>query len=223
MAVAEATASRKASEVSTPVVRGAALALLLALSAALAPLTVARAQEAPQAETIAADLDFPTGIAFDSSGNMFVNERPGRVIAFRAGRAVAEPLAQIPTTTSGEAGLLGIAVAPDNRSLYVFVTEPDGATNSVVRVPARGGTPRAVVQGLPASGYHNGGGVAFDRDGMLLVSNGEQHDGARSQDPRALGGKVYRFSPAGGVPARQPLRRVGGPRHRPAQSLRVDG
>jgi glucose/arabinose dehydrogenase len=58
---------------------------------------------------------------------------------------------------------------------------------------------------MPASLYHNGGGVAFDEDGMLLVSNGEEHDAGLAQDPAALGGKVYRFTPEGDVPPGGPF------------------
>jgi glucose/arabinose dehydrogenase len=150
-------------------------------------------------------LEFPTGIAFDSKGTMYVNERPGRVRVVRDGHLLSGPLATIPTSTAGETGLLGIAVAPGERSVYVFATAPDGAANRVLRVPVEGGEPEVVVEGLPASVYHNGGGIAFDGQGMLLVSNGEQHDQARSQDPGVLGGKVYRFTPEGGIPADNPF------------------
>ncbi|MEA2499613.1 MAG: hypothetical protein QOH26_2018, partial [Actinomycetota bacterium] len=47
-------------------------------------------------------------------------------------------------------------------------------------------------------------GVAFDHDGMLLVSNGETHQAELSQDPSALGGKIYRFTPDGAIPDDNP-------------------
>ncbi|CAN5630577.1 hypothetical protein BH24ACT26_BH24ACT26_03470 [soil metagenome] len=179
-----------------------AVLAVLALASLSSPV---RAQGAPAPETVAEGLEFPTGIAFGSGGRMFVNERAGRVRVVDRGRLEDEPVAEIPTTTTGETGLLGVAVSPDDRFLYVFVTAPDGATNGVMRVPVGGGEPEPVLEGLPASVYHNGGGVAFDDDGMLLVSNGEQHDGDRAQDPDALGGKVYRFTPDGGVPDDNPF------------------
>lgn len=138
---------------------------------------------------------------------MYVNERPGRIRVVRDGRLLPRPLAEISTSTSGETGLLGIAVSPDERHVYAFATSPDGVTNEVLRVPVDGGEVETVIEGLPASAYHNGGGVAFDADGMLLVSNGEQHDTARSQDPGVLGGKVYRFTPEGDVPRDNPFGR----------------
>jgi glucose/arabinose dehydrogenase len=62
-----------------------------------------------------------------------------------------------------------------------------------------------VVSGLPGGSYHNGGGVAFGDDGMLYVSNGEIHSSERAQDPQALGGKIYRYTPDGGIPDDNPF------------------
>ncbi|HEX2240062.1 MAG TPA: PQQ-dependent sugar dehydrogenase, partial [Actinomycetota bacterium] len=108
----------------------------------------------------------------------------------------------------GEQGLLGIAVAPDledDAAVYVFASSESGAENLVYRVPLSGSEPQVIVSGLPASGYHNGGGVAFLEDGTLLVSNGERHSAEIAQDPQALGGKVYRYTRDGGVPEDNPF------------------
>ena len=150
-----------------------------------------------RARTVVAGLEFPTGIAFTPDGRMIVNERGGRVRVVRDGRLEPRPLATIPTTTSGERGLLGLAVSPDQQSVYVFATQPDGDSNRVLRVPLDGGAPTVVVDGLPGGVYHDGGGVAFDAEGRLLVSNGEVHDRGLAQDPGALGGKLYRYTPEG--------------------------
>ena len=136
---------------------------------------------------------------------MYVSERAGRIVALEEGARRVDPLASIPTTTSGEMGLLGLAVAPDDPFLYAFATAPDGASNRVYRVALSGGEPEIVVDGLPAASYHNGGGVAFAPDGSLLVTNGEQHDSDRAQRPGELGGKVYRYTPEGRVPRDNPF------------------
>ena len=128
---------------------------------------------------------------------MYVNERAGRVLLVTEDGLQDDPLATIPTTTAGETGLLGIAASPDGNDLYLFASDPGGSSNRVLRVPSTGGSPDVVIDGLPASLYHNGGGVAFDEDGLLLVSNGEIHDSGAAQDPDVLGGKVYRFTPEG--------------------------
>lgn len=144
------------------------------------------------------DVEFPTGIDFSPDGRtMYFNERPGRIRVVEAQGLRDEPLATIPTTTAGETGLLDIAVSPDGARLYVFATDPGGQSNRVLAVPASGGDPSVVVDGLPAALYHNGGALAFDDEGNLLVSNGEIHDSGDAQDPEELGGKVYRFTPSG--------------------------
>jgi glucose/arabinose dehydrogenase len=151
----------------------------------------------PPPETVVEGLDFPTAIAFTADGRMLVSERAGRLRVVKRGRLEEKPLAEIPTTTDGERGLLGLAVAPDERrdpAVYAFATEPDGDTNRVLRVPLDGGTPRSVVGGIPGGVYHDGGGVAFDA-------------GGRAQDPRVLGGKIYRYTPAGEVPRDNPFGR----------------
>lgn len=161
----------------------------------------------PRSRVVVDGLEFPAGVAFLPDRTMVVTERPGRVRLVRDGALVAEPLAEIPTTTAGETGLLGVAVPPDldsDPAVYVFATEPDGSTNSVWRVPLDGSAPTRVVEGLPAATYHNGGGVTFGDDGKLYVSNGEQHDSGRARDPQVLGGKIYRFEPDGSIPEDNP-------------------
>jgi len=149
-------------------------------------------------EVVVEGLEFPTGIDFSPDGNvMYVNERVGRV-RVADGRALHDrPLATIPTTTAGEAGLLDIAVAPDGERIFVFATDPGGESNRVLVLPAHGGDAEVVVDGLPAALYHNGGAVDFDARGDLLISNGEIHDSGAAQDPTRLGGKIYRVTPSG--------------------------
>ena len=152
------------------------------------------------------DLDFPTAIAFSPDGKlMYVNEREGRIRVIDRDGLRDEPLATIPTTTEGETGLLGIAVSPEGDELFVFATDPEGSSNRVLRIPASGGDPEEIVSGLPASLYHNGGGLAFDKDGWLLVANGETHDTSNAQDPDVLGGKIYRFTTSGAAAPGNPF------------------
>jgi glucose/arabinose dehydrogenase len=186
------------------VTRAAAALLAIALAAGCA--SGVRADSAPTPRVVVDGLDFPTGIAFDARGRMYVNERVGRVRVVRGGELDAEPLAEVATTTASlETGLLGITLSPGGDSVYVFATEPSGATNRVLEIPLRTGEPHTVVAGIPAGAIHNGGGVAFDGDGMLLVSNGEQGVSERSQDPSVLGGKVYRLTRQGAVPPDNPF------------------
>lgn len=177
---------------------------LAAVAVTLGVLSVLPQARAPEPVTVEGGLRFPAGIAFDSQGTMYVTEREGRILAFNANGAGPRTVASIPTITQGEAGLLGITVSPDERSVYAFATFHDGR-NRIWRVPVRGGRPEVVVEGLPGGTYHHGGGVAFGDDGMLYVSNGEGHDQSLAQDPGSLGGKIYRFTPDGGIPSDNPF------------------
>ncbi|MDQ5815015.1 MAG: PQQ-dependent sugar dehydrogenase, partial [Actinomycetota bacterium] len=64
-------------------IRGTTLAVLGLLLLCSAP--AGAIQEDRGARVIIDDLEFPTGIAFSSSGDMFVNERPGRIRVVRDG------------------------------------------------------------------------------------------------------------------------------------------
>lgn len=187
--------------------RGAAsaVAAVLTVGLGLSFAGTAVAQGSPgDPREVVGGLEFPSGIAFLPDGSFVVNERGGVVNLLRDGEI--SKIAEIPTTTDGETGLLGAAVPPgEDDVVFVFATEPGGATNTVWRVPLDEGQPERVVSGLPAAVYHNGGGVAFGEDGMLYVSNGEQHDSGRAQDPQVLGGKVYRFTPEGEIPEDNPF------------------
>lgn len=175
------------------------LAVVIAASSVL----VGGPAHAQSVRVVAEGLSFPAGIAFDSDGTMFVTERAGRILAYD-GPGSSRSVASVPTMTSGETGLLGIAVSPDDRWVYAFGTELDG-TNTIWRVLAEGGRPQRLITDLPGGTYHNGGGVAFGDDGMLYVSNGEIHSTERAQDPTVLGGKVYRYTPDGEVPDDNPF------------------
>jgi glucose/arabinose dehydrogenase len=162
--------------------------------------------ESPTPSVVVGGLDLPAGIAF-GFGKMFVTERSGTLRVVENGELLDEPLATFETTIGGETGALGVAVPPGNqdRGVYVFVTEADGSSNTIWRVPIDGGEPERVIEGIPAFGIHNGGGLAFDDEGSLFVSNGEQGDAEKAQNPQVLGGKVYRFTASGGIPADNPF------------------
>ena len=175
------------------------IALLFVMASA--PGALAQTEE----RTVIDGVEFPTGIAFTSDGTMLFNERKGVIYTADVDDGSFDALAEVPTVIQGETGLLGITLSPDEDSVYVFATELDGESNTVWRVATSGGEPERVVTGMAASFYHNGGGVAFDEDGMLLVSNGEMHGTVIAQDPDAIGGKVYRFTPDGDVPPDNPF------------------
>jgi glucose/arabinose dehydrogenase len=183
-----------------------------------APSTAAQAQTVADSDfklKTVATLGFPIGMQFTPSGTrLFVNERGGRIRIIKNGKLLSAPFATVDTTTSGEGGLLGLALHPSFEQgqpwVYVFYTYTSGGQtfDRVERFKASGdkSVQRDVVfDNMPASGYHHGGSVAFGADGKLYVSNGEGHDTNKAQNPNVLGGKIYRLNPDGSIPADNPF------------------
>ncbi len=192
-----------------------------AIVAGVAPSPAAtrtRAQAAPDDLVVqrVAELAFATGMQFTPSGDrLFVNERHGDIRIIERGRLLPQPFASVETTSRGEGGLLGLALHPRFEQgepwVYVFYTRSDGEIDRVERFHADASGTRAdrrdvVIDNLPAGFYHHGGIVLFGPDGKLYVSNGEAHVRERAQNPRVLGGKIYRLEPDGRIPSDNPFR-----------------
>ncbi|WNB87572.1 PQQ-dependent sugar dehydrogenase [Cellulomonas sp. ATA003] len=94
--------------------------------------------------------------------------------------------------------MLGVAVQPDAAGapvVFLYRTTPRG--NEVVRgrlVPEGLSDLETVLDGIPASGNHNGGRIAFGPDGLLYVATGDAGLPSRAQDPDDLGGKILRIT-----------------------------
>jgi glucose/arabinose dehydrogenase len=165
-----------------------------------APAAVASVQD------IATGLDVPWGLARLPDGSHLVSLRDeARIVHI----AVDGTVSRVPATgrdgripgvhPDGEGGLMGLALEPDDPStVYAYLTAADD--NRVVRMSYTGrrlGPLRLVVAGIPKSGVHNGGRIAFGPDGMLYIATGDGSDGGRAQDRRSLGGKILRVTPQG--------------------------
>lgn len=142
----------------------------------------------------------------DRSGRMLIAEKRGTVRVYDpADGLAAEPVLDISdrvNSVANERGLLGIVPAPDFRrtsQVYVAYTRlPDGAL-TLSRVPLGDPAKEQVLltQDHSRFGNHNGGQLAFGRDGYLYWSLG---DGGSGGDPDANGlnlgtllGKVLRL------------------------------
>ncbi|HEX6047666.1 MAG TPA: PQQ-dependent sugar dehydrogenase [Gemmatimonadaceae bacterium] len=175
--------------------------------------TVRSAGPAPAVDTVASGLEVPWAIAFAPDGRIFVSERVGRIRVIAEGTLRPEPWATVPVAARGEAGLMGIAVAPDfatSRAVYAVATveQRGGLVNRVLRMSdenGKAGPVTVILDGIPAAVFHAGDAIAFGPDGMLYVATGDAREPRNAQDTTSLAGKVLRMRPDGTVPPDNPI------------------
>jgi glucose/arabinose dehydrogenase len=174
------------------------------------------------------DADEPIDLTFrPGSTSLIVAERGGAIReavrdgdGFRLREDPVIDLTRAVGSTDAERGMLGVAVSPDGRHLYVSYTEASEGDSRLVEYPLTGsdGSLRAdpaaarqlVAIEQPYSN-HNGGALRFGPDGMLYAGFG---DGGGADDAHGNGqardtllGKILRIDPSApdGVPADNPF------------------
>jgi glucose/arabinose dehydrogenase len=190
-------------------------AMMLALVGALTALVTGSAaatasqpsgQSAFRRAVFARGFDSPVLLtsAPGEARTFYVVEQPGRVIRLRSGRRTVFLDIRSAVDFGGERGLLGLAFHPSyarNRLFYVAYTSSDGQ-NVVARYRSNGTTAvkssrKILLAVTDPYGNHNGGHLAFGRDGMLYTSIGDGGSGGdpedRSQDLRSPFGKLLRL------------------------------
>ena len=139
-----------------------------------------------------------------AGGVLYVVEQGGLVRVVEAGKIRAQPFLDVRARTraGGEQGLLGLAFAPDyatSRQFVVNYTDRNGDTR-VVRYRSDG------AKALPASARqllfvkqpyanHNGGMVAYGKDGLALRRHGRRWLRRRPGEPGAEPGLAARQDP----------------------------
>jgi len=147
----------------------------------------------------------------DNSDRLLVVEKTGKVKVLdpQTGIVEAQPFLDVSSyiSTSGERGLLGLALAPDFASTGVFYAYLT-VTNGDVQIRkftsnASGATDNTgdiiLTIAHPTNTNHNGGWIGFDSNGFLVIGVG---DGGGAGDPlgnaqniNVLLGKVLRIDP----------------------------
>ncbi len=100
-----------------------------------------------------------------------------------------------------EAGLLGLALHPDDPTLlFAYVTRDSG--NTVVRMEVSGdtlGPATVILSGIPKAHNHDGGRIRFGPDGYLYIATGDAANKPLAQDLDSLAGKILRVVADGGA------------------------
>lgn len=147
--------------------------------------------------------------ARDGTGRLFVLEQTGRIKIYKDGAIRSTPYLSLAgkVGTAFEQGLLGLAFHPGfktNRKLYVSYTDLN--LNVVVREYKQSlsspntvatSTARTIITIGKPYNNHNGGMLAFGRDGYLYISAGDGggigDPGNRAQNTSSLLGKILRI------------------------------
>ncbi|MEO5713157.1 MAG: PQQ-dependent sugar dehydrogenase [Luteolibacter sp.] len=201
----------------------------LSALAALLPLGFAQSSNLPPgfAETrIASGLN-PVTMTFAPDGRLFLCEKQGLLRVVSGGKLLEKPALDLTDRVDSwnERGLISVCFDPDfarNGWLYIYHThnrdpkdtKHESSNNRVSRFTLKGnvadpGSEQVIVEidNLSKTGWHNGGGLAFGKDGKLYVSTGENANGSNAQDSGNLLGKLLRFNKDGSVPSDNPFYR----------------
>lgn len=177
----------------------------LSLSAQSLPANFQRVQ-------VASGISSPAALAFLPDGRILVCQETGQLRVIKNGSLLSTPAITLSVNSSGERGLIGIAVDPNfatNHYIYLYYTNTSGPHNRVSRFTMTGdvaGSETALLD-LPTLNaiYHNGGGLSFGNDGKLYVSVGDNKVGDNAKNLDSYMGKLLRINTDGSVPTGNPF------------------
>ena len=160
----------------------------------------------------------PTSMAFAPDGRLFVAEKGGTLRVVKNGVLLSAPFLSVPVNTSGERGLIGIAIDPNfatNKYVYVqFTTSSDPIHNKVSRFTASSSNSDVAAAGSEVAiadldaldgSYHNAGALHFGGDGKLYIAAGDNGHSSDAQKLTTRLGKILRVNPDGTVPSDNPF------------------
>ena len=163
-------------------------------------------------EVLVSDLDTPWDMAFLPDGTMLLTERRGNIIHIGAG--LTKTVTSIPNVHEDqESGMHGIALHPNfaqNKFVYVYYMKGSGGSNRVERYTFNDSTkkvenPTIILDGIPASNWHDGGRIRFGPDGFLYIATGDASNSGNAQNTGSLAGKILRVTDTGAAAPGNPF------------------
>ncbi len=163
-------------------------------------------------------LSSATALAQAPDGRLLVTQQGGALRVVKNGSLLATPFLSLTVDSSGERGLLGVALHPaftTNRWLYVYYTTATGGThNRISRFTASASNADVVepaselvlvdLPALSSATNHNGGALHFGVDGKLYVGVGDNANSASAPNLSNPFGKLLRFNDDGSIPSDNP-------------------
>jgi glucose/arabinose dehydrogenase len=147
---------------------------------------------------------------------VLVCQQTGALRVIKNAALLAAPAVSLSVVSSGERGLLGVAIDPQfasNHWIYLYYTTPTPAVhNRLSRFTMNGdvvagGSELVLLEldNLSNATNHNGGATHFGPDGKLYVAVGENANGSNSQTLGNLLGKILRLNKDGTIPSDNPF------------------
>jgi glucose/arabinose dehydrogenase len=169
-------------------------------------------------QAVVTDLPFPAAFTFGPGGSIWFADRfSGAIRIYNPATHEIHTSFTVPNVvTSGEQGLLGLALHPEypvHPFVYAYATRDVGGTlrNQILRIRTTKsiGVSWSVIfsSQTVAGAYHDGGRILFGPSGNLLAVVGEAHTSANAQNLSTAAGKIVRMT-ADGHPV--PGNRLGG-------------
>lgn len=167
-------------------------------------------------EQVGGTITNPTVMAFAPDGRIFVAEQSGALRVIKNGTQLTTPFISLTVNSSGERGLIGIALDPDfatNNYIYLYYTiNTAPLKNRISRFTANGdvvlaGSEQLVLEldNLSTATNHNGGALAFGLDGKLYVAVGDNANTSFPQNLDTYHGKILRINKDGTAPTDNPF------------------
>ena len=167
---------------------------------------------------IVTEAEWPWGLAFLPNGDLVFTEKEGGLKFVVGGEGPPVAVAGMPEAyTEGQAGYLGIALAPDfetSRMVYISYSKGDDAANAAAVIRGRLSDDGSAIENVEEifwadrrdTAYHYGSRLQFANDGTLFVSLGEGFKYMQdSQDPSVTHGKIVHINADGSLPSDNPF------------------